>query len=338
MLLALAIMPFFMSCNNDEWTPSTVKEEPKTIKVSVGLDGEFISTSFTPFTRAETDKKKVYGINVYYRESSNRDYKHYAYGLFDNVQDMQISLPASYTYKFECSIVQDDLDEIYEDHGNLNRPFLSFSSNGYIGDTSLQNKFIVSTSSPIYFDNLKSGTTKVKKANGTLQLAGIPATDRLYGELEGYTPEVGGHALITMKRTAFGAKFILNPPTDGTLVVSTSFANMNITANEDPKTVESLYTFPEVYNCWKIERYTQTYDIKLTWKRKTGEIQEYSQKVTMRRNIMTTINVYFNNNNVKPENDTTIGISEDSMPTAGETINIILNDETPTDDNPSPEE
>lgn len=46
-----------------------------------------------------------------------------------------------------------------------------------------------------------------------------PKTDRFYGELTDYVPTKEGVANIDLKRTAFGLKFIVNPPVDGTLSV-----------------------------------------------------------------------------------------------------------------------
>ena len=119
--IATCLMTFLMcSCSSgsddlvtpQHGQPNAVAE---TIDVNLGFAGDPISISEDPLTRSE-NKKKTYGVNVYYREGDNDDYQHYAYGLFDNVEDMKISLISKYTYKFECTIVQGDRDGLYVDN------------------------------------------------------------------------------------------------------------------------------------------------------------------------------------------------------------------------------
>ena len=96
------------SCSNNEdelLSKEQEQNDQETYTVSFDLGGEFISTSETPLSRTEVIPKKIYGINVYYKKDSEQNYQNYAYGLFDNIEDMTISLIGGYKYKFECSMM-----------------------------------------------------------------------------------------------------------------------------------------------------------------------------------------------------------------------------------------
>ena len=105
----------FLSCsgNGSEEIPEPVKpeEKPKTITVSLNLGGEYISTSESPIGRSN-NASRVYGINVYYKDENSTSWKHYGYGLFDNTDDMKISLITSYKYKFDCTMTEDNVDKV----------------------------------------------------------------------------------------------------------------------------------------------------------------------------------------------------------------------------------
>ncbi|MDR1332596.1 MAG: hypothetical protein LBK07_10905, partial [Tannerella sp.] len=60
--------------------------EQETYTVSLKMGGEITSEDTPLSTRAETASRNLYGVQVY------RNNAYFAYGLFDNVNDMKISL------------------------------------------------------------------------------------------------------------------------------------------------------------------------------------------------------------------------------------------------------
>ena len=232
----MCVSTLLFSCSGSDeldnnW-PDEPNNTPELIDVSLGFVGDPISISESQLSRAGEVKKKIYGINVYYREGDG-GYNHYAYGLFDNIADMKISLISKYNYKFECTIVQDDKDELYvSNDGYYSYPFRSYSSN-----IKLENKFIVSTTNSTYLQEMRYGLSAIKNGNSSTR-KDYPCTDRLYGELTNYTPTDGGTAIINMKRTVFGAKFVVTPPTDGTLEISMSpLFSKTISSTENSKKI-----------------------------------------------------------------------------------------------------
>ena len=191
-MLLIGSSTLFSCSNNEDELPPKEQTNQETYTISFNLGGEFISTSETPLSRTEVAPKKIYGINVYYKKDGNTWYDNYAYGLFDNIQDMTISLISGYRYKFECTMIQNDNDIIYHDkNGYYGRPFMS--GDNYNGDynantvTQLTNKFHVSTTTYRYLDYIKYGTTDVCTESSFVR-SNYPKTDRFYGELTDYIP------------------------------------------------------------------------------------------------------------------------------------------------------
>lgn len=314
---------FSCSNNEDELLSKEQEEnEQETYTISFDLGGEFISTSETPLSRTEVISKKIYGINVYYKKDDNSSYQNYAYGLFDNIEDMTISLIGGYKYKFECSMVKNDVDTLYykqQISGNIEyyAPFHKNYVNGYYSGVTLENKFNISTTTYARFVGLREGTINIDDRSGICR---YPKTDRFYGELTDYVPTKEGVAKIDLKRTAFGFKFVVTPPTDGTLSVDSYSINPNIkiSSNEDTVEMSSMYTFYDVYRCWEVEKYTEDFTIKLTWVRGNGATQTFEKVVTAKRNVMTTININVNGSST----ESSLGIKEEDTPMGSENVDM----------------
>ena len=84
------------------------------VTVSLNLTGDFdADVSQQPLTKAEATND-AYAINVYYdKEGDGYQNDLYAYGLFDNVADMTITLLSNHKYKFYCSLVKDAKSTLY---------------------------------------------------------------------------------------------------------------------------------------------------------------------------------------------------------------------------------
>lgn len=275
----------FAACSNE----NTVEIENDSI-------GELITVSLAPTggisqqTRGASTSD-VYGINVWY--DANKDgicEKRYAYGLFDNKDDMKIQLISSYKYKFECTLVKDATNKLYCGSGNLmDKPFqTNSSSTAYV-----ENKFNYGESP--YLSGIKSGISKL--SNGTTSSSSnLAPVDRYYGETDGYKPTTGGRVTIEMKRTVFGVKFIVTGVTEGSVSVSSGFG-WSKTSRDEFETEEMIYCYNDVYNCWLNEP-DQEYDISMSYTSDRGSLWNYSntKKIAFKRNVMTTVRI-----NVEPD-------------------------------------
>ena len=321
------------SCSNNEDELPPIEHDPTTTEtytISFNLGGEFISTSETPLSRTEVAPKKIYGINVYYKKDGDMNYQNYAYGLFDNIEDMTISLIEGHKYKFECSMVREDADTLYHDNEIYYAPFnqLGITNHKYRG-IALENKFNISTTNYVYFGGLKIGTMSTSGYYDYYDCqSDYPKSDRFYGELTDYVPTKDGVANIDLKRTAFGFKFIVTPPVDGTLFINNIYTNngsinSNIKLSADDNILEysSMYTFYEVYKCWQVEKYSKDFTIQLTWERANGATQTFEKTITAKRNVLTTININVNGGTT----DSSLGVKEDDTPMGNENVDMNFN-------------
>ena len=103
-----------------------------------------------------------------------------------------------------------------------------------------------------------------------------------------------------MKRTAFGIKVIVNGVPDGSLTWSDrnydSYYNLRFNCDNctgpDKLEYSQIFTFSEVYDCWKSEEVcTEDFTIYFTWTRANGYKQYFDEKITVKRNVMTTIGI-----------------------------------------------
>ena len=181
--------------------------------------------------------------------------------------------------------------------------------------------------------DLQYGATCYNSSSSSYYYYDYPIMDRYYGELMDYLPTEGGTATIPMKRCAFGIKITINGVPDGTLSwgsirtrhnSSTYFIYPNKTSHTGSEKLEfsSIYTFYEVYKCWQKavagEDYTNTFTINFTWDRANGYSQSFSKDFTVKRNVMTNINVTLSGGS----GEVTIGMEEENSAMTDETTDV----------------
>lgn len=297
--------------------------EGEEVLVSLGLGGE-ITISETPLSRAagsETSSKDLYGINVYYdKDKDGKIDDYYAYGLFDNVADMVITLVTGHKYKFECRMVVDGKERCkkgYNTGDYYGNPFktatsLSGETYGY-GSSDYQrcsNHFISGTNH--FLDNcFKKGNTEKE---GFL-------ADTYYGEASGYSPKENGVVNINMKRCVYGLSINVSGLAKGTAKISVNYysgkdddlgINVNtssglsiygISFTEDNVYSYDIVSFGEIYDCWSKaisqEVYSVIIPIKIYWEYtyEGTSVKETFTKykaVTLKRNVMTTVDIKLN--------------------------------------------
>lgn len=274
-ILPLLFIFSIVGCSKDDIIPT---DDTKEYNVSLKFNGE-ITTTDTPLTRG-TATNDLIGVQVY------QDEKAFAYGLFDNVDDININLHSDHKYKFVVTVVKDGKNKIYK---NPSKEYTNpFYGTNYTRPK-VQNKFTYSAS--ITLTGLGKG--KSSKAAGVDE--DYPATDRFYGEVENYTPTENGEVAIDLKRTAFGLKYEVSGVTDGTVSVKISnssctfFENTAITA--DYQSEGEIFTFSDVYSAWKYaDNYTESVTISASWARGVGINENLGSKtVQIKRNAMNII-------------------------------------------------
>ena len=270
-------------------TPNTPTEE-EYVTVSLGLDLVDLDVTYEPLTRAE-ENNDLYGIQVYsaVQTTENPNWQPFAYGLFDNTDNLSINLLKGYEYKFVATMLKDGKEKMHCFLDGYLHPFvISNSVNQYM---QISDVFTYGLGA---LNGLGNGYSYLQGLNG-FEIYYHPNVERYYGELEDYTPgDKGGKAKIQLKRTSFGAKFIAkgNKSNGGTLEIMMKDApqlNLNLAESNQ---VSEIYTFRNVRDAWLNNSYEEVIPVTLRLVREDGTVVPLgTHNLTYKRNATTVVNV-----------------------------------------------
>lgn len=273
------------------------------VTVSLNIAGDFnVDVSQDPLSKAPTSSNDAYAINVYYdKDGDGLQDDIYAYGLFDNVADMTITLLSNHKYKFICTLVKDARTTLYYGQAFNNTysgyayPFHTTASNS----TQITNSFIIGTST--YFSGLGSGKSHIitTTAPSTRNYTVYPKVNRFYGVTSGYEPVPNGTVSIYLKRAVFGAKFVVTGLQEGSLSIDAknathgSFYTSIWHANGE--SAETIYTFPNVSDVYSNDL-PLVATVSLSYDSDRGSLWDIggSKDIQFKRNVMTTVNIDLN--------------------------------------------
>ncbi|MBE6276024.1 MAG: hypothetical protein E7096_06740 [Bacteroides sp.] len=283
-LLAVLMCVNFNSCSNDE---NEILQQDEEIMVSLGLGGE-ISVSESPLSRAEAEvKPDLYGIQIYSlpnsSESSTTEYTPYAYGLFDDISNIKISLNKGYKYKVAVLLIKDGKNKVHFKDPEYDTPF----------DIALENKFILNTTEKIHFD---AGISVSGSTINSSQQFFYAEAEKYYGETTDFIPsEENNNIDIYMKKMFFGGKFVAENLTEGTLTIK--FDNIvapQINIVPSQKTATRIFS---IRNCTTIYYKDDssaicTLSVQIIWTKADGaEIPLGTHSIKFKRNKMHTITI-----------------------------------------------
>lgn len=284
-LLLAVVGMLFTACSevgtNEQPTPT----EPEYVTVSLGLNVE-LDYDYEPLTRAE-ENNDLYGIQVYSTPvpaTEDAEWTKYAYGLFDNTDNLTIKLIRGYEYKFETVMVKDGKNKVEKaSDGEYYEPFMhEFIPSNY-ASTPLSTSFI--------YDKLGMFEWGKWGINDYLNV------ELYYGELVGYIPsDNDSKATIELKRTSFGAKFIAKGDyaENGTLEIfmnKTSQPQLALNLAEGNE-ISEIFSFDDVRAAWLDENYTETISVSLRIAYSDGTSAPLgTHNITFKRNITTVVNV-----------------------------------------------
>lgn len=292
-ILYWSVIIILMICASCNMLPDVQDEEPEYITLSLGVSDE----SGSKITKSASTVD-IYGINVYYdsKKDGNID-AHYAYGLFDNTEDMTIQLLKGYHYQFACTLVKNGKNTLYYgQYGSNNfsgyaKPFQRSNSES----TSISNRFIYKNEDDDYLSGIGSGAATVKSASGYEEKT-MPSIERYYGEVTDYVPVTGGIVTIPLKKTVFGLRLIIERVPEGTLTASCAggLISGNATSSSSYDSGALLFSFPNVYACWKnAESYSVDCDV--SWSFNSLVFDQWNQSdartVKLKRNVLSTVTV-----------------------------------------------
>ena len=291
LLLLVASVLMATSCSEGDSVAPRPASEEYTVSFSIG--GE-IDVTTEPLSRAEASTD-AYALNVYYdKEGDGVQNDIYAYGLFDNVADMSITLLSNHKYKIYCTLIKDAKNTIYYGQAFNNAysgycyPFQTNASNS----TLISNSFIIGTST--YFTGLGSSQThlaSVSSPSTSNYSTYSPNVNRFYGVTSDYVPVPNGTIDIYLKRVVFGAKFVVSGVQEGTLTVRAGDF-YSYTYSKDNAGTERIYSFPDVAGVYGNDL-PHVATIQMNYDSNRGVLWDLSQSqnVQFKRNVMTTVNI-----------------------------------------------
>lgn len=291
----------FASCQ-ENITPEIPAQEQEAYTVQLGFGGEW-DVTYEPLTRGN-DNNDLYGIQVYSAPNNEEKttWSKYAYGLFDNVDNVTVSLLKGFKYKFVATMVVDGKDIVNKNYDGFNTPFWITGQNSR--KCIVENLF--NYSSTDYFYYIGYGDTILEGLSGRFY---HPNTERFYGELIDYVPEESSNdkAKIHMKRTSFGAKFIAQGKlaTAGRLEVLMAEAPAISIDLTQEKQHDDIYTFKYVKSAYDYQtgNYEEDIDVSINWHYDTedGEVTVPlgTHKITYKRNATTVVKINLENTNVE---------------------------------------
>lgn len=296
-LLALCLIG--ISCSKQNEFPS--KGEKVTVSLNVGGDFD-VNVDQKPITKAGETPKDAYGINVYYdKEGDGKTNDIYAYGLFDNVADMSITLLSNHKYKVICTLVKDARTTLFYGQAFNNTysgyayPFQTNAS----GSTLVNNAFIIGSGK--YFSGFNTGTAHISSTSSpsTSNYKSYASINRFYGETDNYNPVPNGTIDIYLKRVVFGAKFVVTGLQEGTATVKCGSPNYTFyshTYTADLEGTGRIYTFPNVRNTWLDDNIYEVATVTINYTSNRGSLWNLSQSqdIQFKRNVMTTVNIQLN--------------------------------------------
>lgn len=324
--IALMVGATMVACSKDEVAGIEPEPDSDFYTVKIGWEGEIIDVTYEPLdTRATTDD--LYGIQVYstpdkeLAEGESATWTAYAYGLFDDPDNISINLLKGYKYKFVATMVRDGKNRI--NHTSKGYYMYPFNIKG--SDSGLF-KNIFDYQGSTQLNGLGNGRTTTTEG-GYFR----PNTDRFYGELVDYTPgDKNATAKINMKRTAFGAKFIAKgaKAKEGTLHVQmTGAPAMELALTTSENKISDIFTFSNVAAAWADNKYTETIDVTINWKRADGTTLPLgTHAITYKRNATTVVNVKIENDGADGGLGFEIDESETGEPIADGENDVTIED------------
>lgn len=280
-LLIFVLCVIFISC--DKQSQIDGNEEEISFLMPLNLGGDFISVTYSemkklPMMNDEQPVKSLIGINVFRKQEKDSEYTPYAYGLFDDPAAMNLLITKGYLYKFECTVINELEDKVYNRDNVYYSPFL----HGKGLPTRLLNEFIYDKT-----ENLKGIATGLTRINANDSVPS-PKTDRFYCELSDFSPNSNTTVNLSLKRTSFALHLQIPKPSDVKLTLSSPYLSVSLTP-EDPNYDKTfIYSFSNV-KAAAGENYSGTVKFNIAWTRKNGDTLKETKDVVLKPNVKTNL-------------------------------------------------
>lgn len=283
LLIATLLFAFgAVACEGIIDFPEKPIDDPRTFTINLRAGGE-ADVSYEPLTRFTPDDRDLYGVQVRHKPATTGSYEYYAYGLFDNVEDMSLEVKENYQYEITVELIDDGKDKIYCDsilvdsnyYLGYDKPFKGY--NKYNGSTSssitqLTNKFTYA--SDRYF--IDGSQIRLKDGKEYTYPENI---DFYYGQIKNYIPTEDGTVLsIYLKHMVTGLKINIGDYFDNGNITLSAF-DKNYTFTPESKTYETTFAYYSNVSLWytnedlSLNPFNETFDFK--WVKDDGTVVDW---------------------------------------------------------------
>ena len=288
LLFAASLLAFGVaSCERVIEAPVTPDDEAKTYTIKLRAGGE-VDVTHEPLTRFTPDDRDLYGVQVWHKPVTTGSYEYYAYGLFDNLEDVELEVTENYMYKLEVNLIDDGKDKIYCDsilidserymgYGHPFRGRNKYNASSDVSITQLTNEFTYD-SDRYFTQNYGIQTTDGK----TYHFA--EGIDYYFGRVSDYLPTEDGATLsIYLKHMVTGLKVNIGDYFDnGVITLYLSFMDkQTFTFTPENKTWETTFACYDYASTWYIDEdlsdswaYHQ-YGADFKWTKDDGSIVDW---------------------------------------------------------------
>lgn len=303
------------NCSKEEHI-ETESQSPERIEFGFSLGGE-ISVDTEPLSSLtrSVEANDLIGVQVY-AVQENASLQAYAYGLFDNVGKLRISLIKGNKYLFKTTLLKEaktKLRRYPNDWANgSNKPVFFFEPFQLPGSTDseigceLTNAFTYSNS--IVMEGLNKGLSDV--GSGSVHKVKRPNLVRYYGETEFVATE-GTKISIDLLKTVFGVRYSVKNLINGSVRFQVEGA---IAANTGAQSVDLIYTFEQLSTRTD---YSESVNVTAIWiNDRQEEIPVASQQVSFSRSMRTTLTIDMDKVG-KVDSDVEVSIDKGEMQDGG---------------------
>lgn len=264
------------------------------IMIKIALSGDFVTLPEVPIDPTSDENSlsrnstgDLYAIQVYSSQKPTLPYAKYAYGLFDDMSNIEIELSDRMYYRFVASLVKGGRSELKQVAAGYGDPF-SID----LRPTPVGNQFIYSSLISMSGLTLGKATMAVDS-----KFYDRPPTDRYVGELVDFQPSVGARVEVKLKRVVFGIRLFSEDLTQGYVELLVEGAPSIFIYPESSQT-EAVFTLKGSpwNNNWIEDNYAESVLCRAKWYRTGFAPQplgpEKGRQITFKRGYRTPIKIY----------------------------------------------
>lgn len=302
---AFVISLFVSSCGKENLPSPAEDTSDEYVEVALNCTGEIIEQGQTPLSRAGSND--LYYIQVLLVDSvgDKRYYSSYAHGLFDNIDNLKVSLNKKEEYIIQATMIKDAASVIFYDGEAYGYPFMTALTNTF----TYTGEFDISL--PYY------GTVDILDEYGKIYTISNPNLYRYYGFAD-FRPTSDGSISIDMAKMVFGLEVKTENFTEGTIRVNVSDAP-GILVDSPDGTASAIFSLYDLYSayiayCLTDNSYFEPLLVTAEWIDGSGNSHTVAQKpVAFYRNRKTTITVRIDTTPNTGESGIDIDIKEPQM-------------------------